>query len=276
MGSLSLDQIILFGDSITQHSFNVEIGGWGARVAAAYARKLDVFNRGYSGFTSRWCKHILPETLQSTLPPPSAAAAAAASAAPPKIALVTLFLGANDAVLADANPRQHVPLAEYRENLKSMLSDIRRHAPDAKAVLITPPPVDPSRWGPHCVAKGRPNDRSVEQTRAYRDAALEVYGELVAADPTGAERWLRPLDTWPLFLGPETAWSADRCGQVLSDGLHLAFEGNRLLARALLDLVKTAWPRELDPDRLQVRVPTHDVIDVDNLPAAAFVFARTR
>ena len=32
-------------------------------------------------------------------------------------AAVTLFLGANDASLKDVNPKQHVPLWEYIENL---------------------------------------------------------------------------------------------------------------------------------------------------------------
>ena len=44
-------QVILFGDSITQFSFNV--GGWGARVADHYQRRADVLCRGFSGYNSR-------------------------------------------------------------------------------------------------------------------------------------------------------------------------------------------------------------------------------
>ena len=33
------------------------------------------------------------------------------------IAAVTVFLGANDASLKDRNPKQHVPLEDYIENL---------------------------------------------------------------------------------------------------------------------------------------------------------------
>jgi hypothetical protein len=39
-----LPTIVLFGDSITEGSFDV--GGWGARLAHEYARKADVVNRG--------------------------------------------------------------------------------------------------------------------------------------------------------------------------------------------------------------------------------------
>ena len=46
---IQLDQIVLFGDSITQQSFDPEKCGWGAYLANAYMRKMDVVNRGYSG-----------------------------------------------------------------------------------------------------------------------------------------------------------------------------------------------------------------------------------
>jgi len=48
------DTIVLFGDSLTQMSWNPELGGIGARVADLYARKLDVLNRGYSGYNTDW------------------------------------------------------------------------------------------------------------------------------------------------------------------------------------------------------------------------------
>jgi hypothetical protein len=41
--------IILFGDSITQFSFNPELCGWGAAMTHWYARQADVVNRGFSG-----------------------------------------------------------------------------------------------------------------------------------------------------------------------------------------------------------------------------------
>jgi len=41
--------ILLFGDSITQQSFNVTYRGWGAATADWYNRYADVINRGFSG-----------------------------------------------------------------------------------------------------------------------------------------------------------------------------------------------------------------------------------
>ena len=68
-----LDQIVLFGDSLTQMSWNPELGGIGARLTGTsipimtstlhfklynttdlYARKLDVLNRGFSGYNTDW------------------------------------------------------------------------------------------------------------------------------------------------------------------------------------------------------------------------------
>jgi len=43
-------RIILFGDSITQFSFDPDMGGWGIHIANRYQRRADVLNRGFSGW----------------------------------------------------------------------------------------------------------------------------------------------------------------------------------------------------------------------------------
>ena len=50
------------------------------------ALQVDVINRGYSGYNTRWANHL----LRSIFPP-----------VPHQIQLVTLFWGANDAALPD-------------------------------------------------------------------------------------------------------------------------------------------------------------------------------
>lgn len=74
---------ILIGDSITQKSFSV--GGWGAAFSNTYQRKVDVLNRGYSGYNSRWLIKIIDKVLPNDLNK--------------SILLATVFLGANDAAL---------------------------------------------------------------------------------------------------------------------------------------------------------------------------------
>ncbi len=58
---LDRPKFILFGDSITQRGFD---NGWVASLANHYIRKADVFNRGFSGYNTRWAKHLLPTVFK--------------------------------------------------------------------------------------------------------------------------------------------------------------------------------------------------------------------
>ncbi|KAJ0603778.1 putative SGNH hydrolase-type esterase domain, SGNH hydrolase superfamily [Helianthus annuus] len=120
-------QFVLFGDSITELSF--KSGGWGASLTDTYSRKADILVRGYDGYTSRWAlfllHHIFP--LTSSTPPVA----------------TTVFFGANDAALTGRySERQHVPLDEYKENLRKIVRHLKECSPTMLIVLITPPPID--------------------------------------------------------------------------------------------------------------------------------------
>ncbi|KAJ3392593.1 isoamyl acetate-hydrolyzing esterase [Entophlyctis sp. JEL0112] len=287
---LSQDRILLFGDSITQHSFDPSIEGWGAAVANAYMRKMDVVNRGFGGYNTKWCKQILEDVFQTARP-----AAMTVGGYTPEIKLMTLFLGANDSVLPEFNPTQYVELSEYKQNLLDMLAIVRRISPTTRVLLITPPPIDPRAWGAKCAAKGRKPDRSEANTRRYRDACLEAFYE--AKKTWGAS--LSMLDSWKVFLGRH-GWSGNASGadvqyelqqveDILSDGLHLSLLGNRLLGEAVLQAIQTAWgtgasaagveggnseQEDMSWVALEKRVPWHGAIDVDALPQSLFVNAR--
>ncbi|XP_078428359.1 GDSL esterase/lipase At5g62930-like isoform X1 [Wolffia australiana] len=120
-------RIVLFGDSITEQSFRP--GGWGASLADAYSRKADIIIRGYGGYNSRWALYLLGNIF-----PPD-------DAQPPVAA--TIFFGANDAALLERHSeRQHVPLEEYKDNLKLIVQHLKNLSPTMLIVLISPPPVD--------------------------------------------------------------------------------------------------------------------------------------
>ena len=76
-------QWVLFGDSITQKGFAT--GGWAGVLADSWQRRVDVINRGYSGYNSRWATHLLSHVFPADAP----------------IQLATVFFGANDATLPD-------------------------------------------------------------------------------------------------------------------------------------------------------------------------------
>ncbi|KAI8831986.1 SGNH hydrolase-type esterase domain-containing protein [Chytriomyces cf. hyalinus JEL632] len=259
MHNLSLDQLVLFGDSITQHSFNPVIQGWGAILADAYMRRLDVVNRGFSGYNTEWCKHVLADTLASTLPAPG-------TSRTPQIKVMTLFLGANDAVLPEKNQRQPVPIPQYKANLLEMLATVKSLSPDTRVVIITPPPVDPLRWHEKCKLKGKEGDREVGYTKLYRDACLEVG---IEAKKTWGSA-LQVVDIWEVFFGKgQTEYTMDDVADLLSDGLHLAARGNTLLAAALLKTIKESWP-DLNPEIVKPRVTFNEQVDRTKLPDILF------
>lgn len=81
---------VFFGDSITQHGLNPEISGWLCHFANWWTRRVDVVNRGFSGYNSKWGVMIAEQVIAPLAPD-----------------LVFIFFGANDAV--DISVGQHVP-----------------------------------------------------------------------------------------------------------------------------------------------------------------------
>lgn len=127
----SRPRLLLIGDSITQFSFSVAHAGFGARLLEYYeGRRVDVVNRGFSGYNSRWIRQIildiaLPDVVQESL-------------------FVTILLGANDSVSAESP--QHVPLDEYIDNITAIVMHLRSIRDSLIIFLITPPPVDREKW----------------------------------------------------------------------------------------------------------------------------------
>lgn len=160
--------IMLFGDSITQFSFNPELCGWGAAVANWYARQADVLNRGFSGYNTRQGLIL----LRKLLPMPETDAVS-------QPRLLTIFFGANDAADAVLNKKQHVPVAEYETNLCGMIAHARTACPEILIVLITPPSLDEKAYAAHNLKLKRrkasdPLDRNVARIRPYVEAVCRV------------------------------------------------------------------------------------------------------
>lgn len=83
-----MDQFLLLGDSITQQSFGQDRGfAFGAALSDAYVRRLDVVNRGLSGYNTRQALQVLDRVI----PTPEQA----------KIRLMTVFFGVSPACARD-------------------------------------------------------------------------------------------------------------------------------------------------------------------------------
>ena len=97
-----------------------------------------------------------------------------------------------------------------------MMAILALHAPGAKFLLLTTPPVDLAKWGAVIESKepGGKMDREVIRTKSYADAVTEL----------GEESGTPVVDVYGALVG-----EAERCGgnvaDFLSDGLHLNESG---------------------------------------------------
>ncbi|CAB1443424.1 unnamed protein product [Pleuronectes platessa] len=208
-------KVILFGDSITQFSF--QPNGWGADIANRLARKCDVVNRGLSGYNSRWAKIVLPRLISSH--------SSDDNINNNNIAAVTVFFGANDCSLEDKNPQQHIPLQEYSENLKEIIRLLALAGVSAdRVIFITPPPLHEPAWEKECILKGCPLNRHNSVAGQYAQACVQAAGQC------GTD----VLDLWTLMQKDGQDFTV-----YLSDGLHLSEKGNQFVAQHLWGLLES-------------------------------------
>lgn len=225
-------KILLFGDSLTQRGFEGPGQGWAAGLAHAYGRRADIVNRGFSGYTTKWCALMAPMLFPAGDP---------AWEVP---ALAIVFLGANDAALPSRE--QHVPVHEYEQHLRRIVSHLQgRRREDGSAtrvLLLTPPPVDEARWEAHCRSRGRPLDRKNEVTRLYARASKGVAREMQVP----------VVDLWRRLGGRNPEAVAPNLG----DGLHLSAQGSILVYEAVLTAIEENYP-DLAPSQLPMQAPEH-------------------
>eukprot|EP00633_Aureoumbra_lagunensis_P009295 CAMPEP_0197320516 /NCGR_PEP_ID=MMETSP0891-20130614/60409_1 /TAXON_ID=44058 ORGANISM="Aureoumbra lagunensis, Strain CCMP1510" /NCGR_SAMPLE_ID=MMETSP0891 /ASSEMBLY_ACC=CAM_ASM_000534 /LENGTH=273 /DNA_ID=CAMNT_0042811965 /DNA_START=172 /DNA_END=993 /DNA_ORIENTATION=+ len=214
-------RIVLLGDSITQMSFSD--GGFGAALADRYQRRLDVLNRGYSGYNSRWLLELVQNDVflrdeelggEDTM-------------------LVTIFLGANDASLAEHNFRQHVPIDEFVKNIQSLIAIVNKHS-TGNIIIITPPPVGEqqrlvyqrTRYGDQATGI---LERTNKNAGLYAQALVKIAIQfnLPYIDLWNDMQTQEPTNFGPVFL---------------SDGLHLSPQGYRFLADRLAHTINAHFP----------------------------------
>lgn len=107
-------QWVLFGDSITQRGFSPN--GWAGLLADAYQRRIDIVNRGYSGFNTKWAVPLLDRVFPAQ--------------SKDSVQLATVFFGANDAALPDATSYVSAPLTA-----QSHLHAHKRHLCCARTLM---------------------------------------------------------------------------------------------------------------------------------------------
>nr|CAB3255131.1 isoamyl acetate-hydrolyzing esterase 1 homolog [Phallusia mammillata] len=147
------------------------------------------------------------------------------------VVFVTIFFGANDAVLPECYTKQHVPVDRYQTNLVKIVEHFQSLGiTSEKIILIAPPPVDAELRAKDLLESGdkpcldRINDATIE----YAKACVKVANS----------KKCRVIDLFTLMINKHLP-------TYLHDGLHFSDEGNSLLASELSTHVEELT-KELD------------------------------
>ncbi|GAA6006397.1 hypothetical protein JCM10207_000627 [Rhodosporidiobolus poonsookiae] len=233
--SILMDQVVMFGDSITQGSWVG--GGTGAELAHRWQRKLDVVNRGLS---AEWGLDVIKQWIPRK------------TERLPTIRLIFVWFGANDACLPPSP--QAITLERFKQNLHTIASLFRSpaspyHSPSTQLVYITPPPVDAETRNSELASRDPPRgpDRDRERTRHFAEAVKAVAGE----------EGVPSVDVWSAITAKA---ERDGLGKYLSDGLHLTREGYEVVTAEVIAMIERDLPH-LHWDKLEQTFPhwTHHI-----------------
>lgn len=249
MSSVYWDKFVLFGDSITQFSFEQKLGfSLAAELQDRYVRKFDILNRGFSGYNSEHARRLLPLILNAENKPGLS-----------EIKLMTLFFGTNDAC---NRPHQHVELHRYLENMKYMIELIKEKG--IKLVVIAPCFHDANMVIKNGISDSVINSNKVMKT--YSDALKDLC-ETEKVPMIELRKELLPLTGYSdeQILNEEF----DNLSTVLVDGIHLTAEAYKIFFRELIEIISTCYP-ELNADNLPLKFARHEEIDPSNIEATMF------
>ncbi|KAG7663871.1 uncharacterized protein J8A68_002620 [[Candida] subhashii] len=254
MAELSYDKFILFGDSITQFSC-AQDGGYGLTPALQelYVRKLDVINRGFSGYNSDHARLILPKILE-----------AESNEEKNNIKLMTIFFGTNDAfqVEDELNNVQAVPLDRYKKNLSAMIELALEYNIDPIVIGPALHYDELARVG--LKERGRPSDKPRVTNKRYLE-----YSE--CAEVVADKYEVAFVDSWNAFR-TAGGWTKEQVfnyqnteglRDFFHDGVHFTPQAYQVLTTEILDAINfTPFVPELVPDKFK----TWEDVRLDDLP----------
>ncbi|EJS41727.1 iah1p [Saccharomyces arboricola H-6] len=227
-------KFLIFGDSITEFAFNVrpieddkDQYALGAALVNEYTRKMDIVQRGFKGYTSRWAVKVLSEILKNES----------------NIVMATIFFGANDACLAGP---QRVPLPEFIDNISQMVSLMKVH--HICPIIVGPGLVDREKWD-----KAKPEEIAIGYVRTNENFA--VYSDALAK--LADEESLPFVDLNKAFREKgDDSWR-----NLLTDGLHFSGEGYKIFHDELMKAIEAFYP-QYHPRNMQYKLTDwRDVLD---------------
>ncbi|KAK4242579.1 SGNH hydrolase-type esterase domain-containing protein [Achaetomium macrosporum] len=250
---LPYPQLVLFGDSLFQNTADVSGGfSFQAALQAQVIRRLDVVNRGFSGYNTSNALSILPQIFA----PPGPGV--------PTLKYLFILFGANDACVQVPTNFQHVPLEKYKANLKRIIHHPNITAHNPKIFLVTPPPLDGIRVREIDMAKGHPAAlRQTKISAAYSEAARQVAAENPGVTLIDLHKAVmdRAIEMTPGFdpngpaLGDPESGVRGYLEHLLPDGLHLSAESYRILYDLVQPHVGTEWAGTPEQDKVGYVMP---------------------
>ncbi|KAH9453988.1 hypothetical protein MJO28_007001 [Puccinia striiformis f. sp. tritici] len=247
----SMDQLVMFGDSITQFAW--QAGGMGSELANYYQRRLDVVNRGFSGYNTTWALHVAKTIFPAHGTQPL-----------PRKRIVTIWFGANDAVIPP-KPQMVTP-ENFVKNMIELIEIVQKHASPSGGqqdgsqlliVLITPPPISIALRAADLTSRfpdWRPQDMDREPGRT------RLFAELVCQ--VAQEKGLPVIDTWTAITKAADN-SQGGLSTYLVDGLHLTPAGYAIVTTEFKSIVARHYPTFL-PESLPHDFPWWAEIDVEH------------
>jgi lysophospholipase L1-like esterase len=208
------NKVLVLGDSNTQGGF----ASWLSILADKLQRKCDVMNRGFSGYTTRFYKLILPQIMSEF------------EAKVDSLCTVIILLGTNDSA---RNPLQNVDLNEFGINYQWIIDYLQSFGiTKDKIIILVPQKIDDDKWARHASTVSTHSDNYV---RAYSAKCKEI----------AEANSISYVDLYSLMESSETDFR-----HYFHDGLHFSSLGGKFL-------VDNLWPviEEKLANKLKINFP---------------------
>ncbi|KAF4135232.1 GDSL-like Lipase/Acylhydrolase family [Phytophthora infestans] len=211
--------VLLAGDSIMEQATEPSVDGFISLLAGRYSRSADMIVRALSGYNTRWyLKYAMPgieeEITRGDYNP----------------ALITLWLGANDAVRCTS------PFHSTSKNLIKIVEKFQAVAPDSKMMMVTPTHVgDAARKkfaAERTDSKKGLLDRSNAMMKPYARACVEA----------AKEAGVSVLDLYSHF----DAMTVTARDKLLVDGVHFNAAGHLVVDEKLRATILKEFPEVND------------------------------
>lgn len=225
-------KFLLFGDSITEYAFDPEHFTVGSALTNAYTRKLDIIQRGYAGYNSRWAIRILEKIIEQH---------------GNDIVIGTIFFGSNDSV--EKGP-QRVPLPEFVNNIKKMIGMMKQA--NIKPIVVGPGLIDRDVWD---VLKSEEIEKGWIRTNQFFKEYVDALIDLTKDENVPF------VNLQQSFLEISEA-NNEKWQKYLIDGLHFSGDGYRIFFERLMEMIELYYP-EYSPDNMNTILPNWRDIKAD-------------